>query len=166
VVTLLLVGLVGGQAYLGLSLPLIQSSLDGAGVAAFAFLLKLIFTALALGTGFVGGEVTPLFVMGATLGTALSGLLGADPVFMAAIGFTAVFAGASNTPLACTLMGVELFGGGGIIYLALGCFVAYLASGHRGIYVTQRVGTPKMFGFRAAVDASLEQLAERRADPR
>jgi H+/Cl- antiporter ClcA len=166
VVTLLLVGLVGGQDYLGLSLPLIQHSLDGAGVPTFAFLLKLLFTAVALGSGFVGGEVTPLFVMGATLGYTLGHVLGVDPIFMASVGFTAVFAGASNTPLACALMGVELFGGGGVVYLALGCFVAYLASGHRGIYVTQRVSTPKTVGFRGAVDASLEQLTERRADGR
>lgn len=129
--------------YLGLSLPLIHQSLDGTGVVALAFLLKLIFTALTLGTGFVGGEVTPLFVMGATLGYSLGGLLGIDPAWLASVGFVAVFAGASNTPLACALMGIELFGGGAAVYLVVGCFVAYLFSGAGGIYTTQRRESPK-----------------------
>ena len=65
---------------------------------------------------------------------------------MASIGFVAVFSGASNTPLACALMGVELFGGGSALYLILGTFVAYLASGHRSIYITQRVGCAQNVG--------------------
>ncbi len=140
---IVLLALIFGTDYLGLGLPLIQQALDGSGVPAYAFLLKLIFTAITLGSGFLGGEVTPLFVMGATLGSSLAGLLGLDPVTAASLGFVAVFAGASNTPLACTLMGVELFGGGGVVYVAVACFVAYLASGHRGIYGTQQVGASK-----------------------
>jgi H+/Cl- antiporter ClcA/CBS domain-containing protein len=135
--------LVGTQDYLGLSLPLIQHSLDGSGVVAQAFLLKLIFTALTLGSGFLGGEVTPLFVIGSTLGYTLAAPLGIDPAFLASIGFVAVFAGAANTPLACALMGIELFGGGAALYLFAGCAVAYLASGHRGIYMTQILSAPK-----------------------
>jgi H+/Cl- antiporter ClcA len=129
----------------------------------FAFLLKLVFTALTLGSGFLGGEVTPLFVIGATLGHALGGVLGVDPAFMASIGFVAVFAGASNTPLACALMAIELFGGGSPHYLFLGCVVAYLASGHRGIYVSQRIGSPKAAGLDIRADESLKALAERRS---
>ncbi len=129
--------------YLGLSLPLIRQSLDGTGVIALAFLLKLVFTAVTLGTGFVGGEVTPLFVIGATLGYSLGGVLGIDPAWLASVGFVAVFAGASNTPLACALMGIELFGGGAAVYVVVGCFVAYLFSGAGGIYSTQRRESPK-----------------------
>lgn len=129
--------------YLGLSLPLIRQSLDGTGVIALAFLLKLIFTAITLGTGFVGGEVTPLFVIGATLGYSLGGVLGIDPAWLASVGFVAVFAGASNTPLACALMGIELFGGGAAVYVVVGCFVAYLFSGAGGIYSAQRRESPK-----------------------
>ncbi|MFN8376636.1 MAG: CBS domain-containing protein [Anaerolineae bacterium] len=81
---------------------------------------------------------------------------------MASVGFVAVFAGASNTPLACTLMGLELFGGGAALYVALGCFVAYLASGHRGIYVTQLVDATKAAGFRVEADESLASVARRR----
>lgn len=154
--------LIGQRDYLGLSLPLIQQSVSGEGVAAFAFLLKLIFTAITLGSGFLGGEVTPLFVIGSTLGFTLGTLLGIDPAFLASIGFVAVFAGASNTPLACVLMGIELFGGGSALYLIVGCVIAYLASGHRGIYMTQLVNAPKSTHVRVLDNESLKALAERR----
>jgi H+/Cl- antiporter ClcA len=140
---LLIIGLaviVGSREYLGLSLPLIARSLEpeGAGPNAWAFALKLVFTAVTLGSGFVGGEVTPLFAIGAALGHTLGHLLGLDPAFTAALGFAAVFAGASKTPLACTVMGVELFGGGSVLYLLVACFTAYAVSGRRSIYSTQR----------------------------
>lgn len=163
---LILIGLtllLSRQDYLGLSLPLIRATMDGTGVEPFAFLLKIIFTGVTLGTGFLGGEVTPLFVIGSTLGYTLGSVLGIDPTFLAMAGFVAVFAGASNTPLACTLMGIELFGGGAAIYLAIACFVAYLASGHRGIYVTQHIGTPKTTAYQQHMDQSLETVAQHRA---
>lgn len=154
--------LTGTKDYLGLSLPLIQNSVNGTGVVLYAFLLKVIFTAITLGTGYLGGEVTPLFVVGSTLGYSLGHLLGVDPAFLASIGLVAVFAGASNTPLACAMMGIEIFGGGSPLYLVLGCVMAYLASGHRGIYVTQSVGSPKARGVDVLTDESLKALAARR----
>jgi H+/Cl- antiporter ClcA/CBS-domain-containing membrane protein len=162
---LVIIGLtlvLGTQDYLGLSLPLIQQSLNGAGVIALAFLLKIIFTSITLGTGFLGGEVTPLFVIGSTLGYTMGRVLGVDPVFMASIGFVSVFAGAANTPLACALMGIELFGGGSALYLVVGCVVAYLSSGLRSIYVTQRIGIPKVAVPYAKQDESVETIAKRR----
>jgi H+/Cl- antiporter ClcA len=80
---------------------------------------------------------------------------------MASVGFVAVFAGASNTPLACAIMGVELFGGGGAIYLIVGCVVAYLTSGHRGIYGTQRIDTPKYAAFSFDVEQPLNNQKRR-----
>lgn len=159
-----LVLLFNTQAYLGLSEELIEQSLTNASgdVPTFAFLLKLLFTALTLGSGFVGGEVTPLFVMGATLGHSLGAPLGVDPTWLAGVGFAAAFAGASNTPLACALMGVELFGSGSALYIALACVVAYLASGHRGIYATQRIDTPKNKRAVIQPEDSLEMAAKRR----
>ncbi|MEQ8672880.1 MAG: chloride channel protein [Aggregatilineales bacterium] len=139
--------LFGTTDYLGLSLPLISNSVNGTGVVTFAFLLKLLFTTVTLGSGYYGGEVTPLLVIGSTLGFTMGRLLGVDPAFMASIGLVSVFAGASNTPLASALMGIELVGGGAPLYIFLGCVVAYLASGHRGIYATQQVAFPKSFGF-------------------
>jgi H+/Cl- antiporter ClcA len=110
----------------------------------------------------MGGEVTPLFVIGATLGAALSALLGGPPGLLAAVGLVAVFAGASNTPLACAIMGIELFGSGATPYLFIGCVVAYLASGHRGIYMTQRVHHPKIALADLQPEENLRMLRARR----
>jgi H+/Cl- antiporter ClcA len=130
--------LVGNRDYLGLSLPLIGRAYVG-DVFLGAFALKLLFTTVTLGSGFQGGEVTPLFVIGATLGATAAHVFGGPPALFAAVGFVAVFAGATNTPLTCTVMGIELFGGGALPYLAVGCAVSYVFSAHRGIYEAQRV---------------------------
>ncbi len=137
---------VGDRLYNGLSTPLVELSFFGGPVPTWAFLGKLVFTAVTLGSGFVGGEVTPLFVMGATLGATLAGVLDVPVPLLAALGFVAVFAGAANTPLACTIMGVELFGGGAVAYFAVVCVVAYVFSSHRGIYSAQLLGDQKLPG--------------------
>jgi len=133
----------GTRDYLGLSLPLIEQAVTGGAVLWYAFALKLLFTVVTLGSGFQGGEVTPLFVIGATLGAALAGPLGVPTELLAAVGFVAVFGAATNTPLACTIMGLELFGSAALPYLAVGCVVAYVFSSHRGIYGAQRLATGK-----------------------
>ena len=96
-----------------------------------------------MSAGFKGGEVTPLFFIGAGLGHALAVPLGAPTDLFAAMGFIAIFAGATNTPLACTLMGIELFGAANSAYFAVACFVAYYCSGHTGIYMSQRIAESK-----------------------
>jgi len=128
---------IGTQRYVGLGIPVI--------VEAFAqplppwdWLGKFVFTVASLGSGFKGGEVTPLFYIGATLGNALAPLLHLPFAMLAGVGFVAVFAGAANTPLASTVMALELFGPAVGPYAALACVVAYLFSGHRGIYRAQR----------------------------
>ncbi|MCU1374147.1 MAG: Chloride channel protein [Actinomycetia bacterium] len=131
---------VGDRAYLGLSIPLITGALaGGAGIVAGAFALKLLFTSVSLGAGFQGGEVTPLFVIGATLGVTLGRLLDVPIPLLAAVGFVAVFAGATNTPLACTIMAIELFGAAVAVPAAIGCVVAFVVSADRGIYASQRI---------------------------
>lgn len=132
-----------GHDYLGLSLPLIDQSLAGHSMGFGVFALKIVFTAVTLGCAFPGGEVTPLLVVGATLGAALAAPLHVPVALLAAVGFVAVFAGAANTPLACTIMGVELFGAGAVVPLAIGCVIAYVFSNHRGIYPTQRISAAK-----------------------
>ncbi|MGO3872188.1 MAG: voltage-gated chloride channel family protein [Alcaligenes sp.] len=107
------------------------------------FLGKLGFTVLSLGSGFKGGEVTPLFYIGATLGNALAPLLDMPFSMMAGLGFVAVFAGAANVPIACTLMAMELFGTELGPLAAIACVAAYVFSGHAGIYHAQRVGHRK-----------------------
>lgn len=135
--------LVGTRDYLGLGVPYIVQSFSEEGVATWGFFWKIIFTAVTLSSGFKGGEVTPLFFMGAALGCTLGTLMGVPHDFMAALGFVAVFAGAANTPLACTLMGIELFGIENGVFLAIACCLSYIWSGHRGIYMSQRIDTPK-----------------------
>jgi len=167
---LLIIGLVfvlGTRDYLGIGVTSpeaggvsIVSSFEAGGAHWDSWWWKIVFTALALGSGFKGGEVTPLFFIGATLGNRLAALMGGPADLFAAVGFVAIFAGAANTPLACIVMGIELFGADASPYLAVGCVVAYLASGHSGIYLSQRVDTPKV-GV-ALGDASLRSMRDGR----
>lgn len=169
VLTVALVFILGTRDYLGLGVTSpdtggtsIVSSFQDGGADPFSWWWKIAFTALALGSGFKGGEVTPLFFIGAALGNRLAALLSAPVDLFAGLGFVAVFAGAANTPLACTVMGIELFGADAAPYLAVACFVAYLVSGHSGIYLSQRIGTPKVISVGVPVDASLRAVREAR----
>lgn len=138
--------LVGSTMYNGLGLETISASFHTA-LPSYAFLLKILFTVITLGAGFKGGEVTCLFFIGAALGNALSLFVPLPMAILAGMGFVAVFAGASNTPLACTIMGIELFGAGVEIYVGIACVMAYLFSGHGSIYSAQLVGTSKHPSF-------------------
>ncbi|MCO5937258.1 voltage-gated chloride channel family protein [Mucilaginibacter sp. RB4R14] len=142
--------ILGKPDYLGLGVDAeyigavtIASAFQHAGADAFSWLWKLVYTAITLGTGFKGGEVTPLFYIGSTLGNSLAELMNAPVGLFAALGFIAVFAGATNTPLACTLLGIELFGGEYAIFFAIACFTAYFFSGDGGIYSAQKVDLSK-----------------------
>ncbi len=142
--------LLGTFDYLGLGVSnpnpkgiSILSCFNVGGATYFSWFWKLLLTAITLGMGFKGGEVTPLFFMGAALGNTLAALSGSPIDLFAGLGFIAVFAGATNTPLACTLMGIELFGSENVIYYAVACFTAYYFSGHSGIYASQKLGVPK-----------------------
>jgi H+/Cl- antiporter ClcA len=130
------------------------------GVTSWSWFWKLVFTAITLGTGFKGGEVTPLFFIGAALGNTLAWMSGAPIDLFAALGFIAVFAGATNTPLACTIMGVELFGGEHIIYYAIACFIAYYFSGHSGIYSSQRISSSKIRSENTHIHTSIKHLRD------
>ena len=135
-----------GHRYTGLGIDVIEGAFLEQEVPQ-AFLLKIIFTAITLGAGFKGGEVTPLFFVGATLGSALSIFIDLPTGLLAGVGFVAVFASAANTPIATIFMGIELFGHEGghnaMIYIGLGCVVAYLFSGHSGIYSSQKISGVK-----------------------
>ena len=131
--------LLGTSDYLGLGIPMIVRSFSDAGVPDWAFVAKLVFTAITLGAGFLGGEVTPLFLIGAALGGVLAPLLGIPRELGAGVGMAAVFAAASNTPLALSIMAVELLGANVLPHVVIVCVVAYLISGHRSIYPSQRL---------------------------
>lgn len=121
----------------------IVSSFSAGGVEYFSWFWKLLLTAITLGTGFKGGEVTPLFFIGAALGNIIATVSGAPVDLFAGLGFIAVFAAATNTPLACTIMGVELFGANNVLFYAVACFTAYYFSGHSGIYSAQKIAVVK-----------------------
>ncbi len=140
----------------------IPSAFHPGGADTWSWLWKTIYTTLTIGTGFKGGEVTPLFYIGATLGNTLSVILNAPVSLFAALGFIAVFAGATNTPLACTFMGIELFGGEHALLFAVACFTAYFFSGHSGIYSSQQIAVSKISNGDAAGDASLALAMKRR----
>jgi len=128
--------------YIGLGIPVMLEAFQHP-LAPTDFLGKMAFTIASLGSGFKGGEVTPLFYIGATLGNALAPLLDVPFALLAAIGFVAVFAGAANTPIASTLMAMELFGAEIGVFAALACTMSYVCSGHAGIYRAQRVAHRK-----------------------
>ena len=128
--------ILGNNLYNNLSLGLLSSAFDG-NVPYLAFIIKLMLTTLCLGAGYQGGEVTPLFVIGATLGATLSNILGLPFAFSAALGLVGVFSGATNAPIACFMMYLELFGSNNIIFAMLVCMIAVFISGHKGIYTSQ-----------------------------
>jgi H+/Cl- antiporter ClcA len=134
----------GSTRYVGLGIPVIVNSFHGQ-LPPYDFALKILFTAVTLGAAFKGGEVTPLFFIGATLGNALSYFIPLPVGLLAGMGFVAVFAGAANTPLACIVMAIELFGSHCGVYVAIACIISYFFSGHRGIYGSQQIGQPKHF---------------------
>lgn len=141
-VIIFLVWLIDGSKYLGLGIPFIVQSFSEP-MPVYDFALKILFTVLTLSAGFKGGEVTPLFFIGALLGNSLSFLLPLPMGLLTGMGFVAVFAAATNTPLACTVMAMELFGSECAVFVAIACVVAYLMSGHNSIYGKQRIGESK-----------------------
>ncbi len=147
--------LVGTGDYLGLGMPTIERAFIDPNLPSYAFALKLIFTTVTLGAGFPGGEVTPLFFIGATLGSVLARLLGIPLELGAGVGLAAVFAASSNTPLAMSIMAVELLGAPVLPHVAIVCVVAYLLTGHRSIYPAQRL-------VRSKVGAKLKRMTSLR----
>jgi H+/Cl- antiporter ClcA len=130
---------IGTTKYIGLGIPIIESAFHQE-LPPYDFLLKLLFTVVTLSVGFKGGEVTPLFFIGATLGNALAIFALPLPIgLLSGMGFVAVFAGATKTPIACFLMAIELFGVESAVYTAIACIVAYLVSGNSSIYKNQKL---------------------------
>jgi H+/Cl- antiporter ClcA len=131
---MLVLALVAGRRYLGLSLPMYHQAVDGGGAEWYEPLLKLLFTAIALGTGWVGGEVVALFVIGSTLGASLATGLGAPSALAARAGAVAAFNGASGTALAGLAMSVELFGWRALAPTLLVAAGARLGAGRPDLY--------------------------------
>lgn len=143
--------------YIGLGIPAIVDSFENPS-GNLEFLLKILFTGFTLGAGFKGGEVTPLFFVGATLGSALSAVVPLPIALLAGMGFVAVFSGATHTPISCTIMGIELFGINCGIYIGIACVVAYFSSGTIGIYHSQIVKGPKFMLYEKIRRKNLKNL--------
>jgi H+/Cl- antiporter ClcA len=153
--------LMGTTKYIGLGIPTIETAFREP-LPPYDFLIKILLTTFTLGAGFKGGEVTPLFFIGATLGNALALFVPLPVALLAGMGFVAVFAGATNTPIACTLMGMELFGAECGVFIAIACVMAYLFSGHTGIYSSQLIGSPKHGLFGRSAGKRLSEISRRK----
>ena len=135
--------LVGNGDYNGAGMEVVERAMSGQ-VRSWAWLLKLLFTAVTIGFGFKGGEVVPSFFVGACFGCVLGGFLGLPAGFGAAIGLVAVFCGAVNCPIASVFLSIELFGTGDLLYFAMACAISYLLSGYCGLYSSQTILYSKM----------------------
>lgn len=136
---ILMTVMVGNYDYNGAGMEVIRRAVEDGEALPMAFLLKLLFTAVTLGSGYKGGEVVPSFFVGATFGCVMGPLLGLPAGFAAAIGLVAVFCACVNCPLASILLSVELFGSEGMLYFALACGISYMLSGYNGLYSSQTI---------------------------
>ena len=131
--------LVGNKDYNGSGLHIIEGIFHGEEVSKFAFILKIIFTAVTIGSGFKGGEIVPTLFIGATLGFTMADAVGLPVAFCAAIGMVALFGSVTNCPIATVFLALELFGGEGMLYYALAIFVAFVLSGYFSLYTGQKI---------------------------
>ena len=134
--------------YLGLGLDTINNAIDPSlhmqdNVHCYDFILKTVFTSLSLGAGGSGGIITPIFFVGATSGIAFGHVMGDNIALFAALGFVSVLAGTTNTPIASIIMGVELFGTNMANYAALSVVIAFLITGHRSVFQSQKMAFKK-----------------------
>ena len=148
-VLLVILATIFGTQYLGLGMGTIKEVLGPFplmhdSVPWYAFIAKTIFTSITLGVGGSGGIITPLFFIGATSGHLFGELIGSDHIAMfAALGFVSVLAGATNSPIAATIMAVELFGIEIAHYAAISAVISFLITGHRSVYASQLLAMKK-----------------------
>jgi H+/Cl- antiporter ClcA len=158
---LVLVGLtfVFSTDYLGLGLDTVQASLQGKDVKGYAFLVKAIFTSITLSFGGSGGIVTPIFFVGSTAGSLYGHVLGLDPGTFAALGLVSLLAGAANTPIAASIMAIELFGPQIGPYAAVACVISFLMTGHRSVYPSQVLAMTKSESLQVSIGKEMQQIS-------
>ena len=130
--------LVGDQTYNGTGMHVIEEAMEGH-VVPYAFLLKMLFTAITIGAGYKGGEIVPSFFIGATFGCLFGNILGFAPDLCAAVGMASLFCGVTNCPITSLLISFELFGYEGMPYYLLAIAFSYMLSGYYGLYSSQRI---------------------------
>jgi H+/Cl- antiporter ClcA len=129
--------------YLGLGLGTIKSALNGESVHWYSFIVKCLFTSISLAFGGSGGIVTPIFFVGSTSGNFFGQMFGLDVATFSAIGFVSILAGAANTPIAASILAIELFGASIAPYAAVSCVISFLITGHRSVYPSQILALKK-----------------------
>ncbi|HUN64869.1 MAG TPA: chloride channel protein [Bacteroidota bacterium] len=144
--------------YLGLGLGSVESSLRGEATDWYAFLVKPVFTSITLSFGGSGGIVTPIFFVGSTAGATFAHLLNLNVATFAAIGLVSVLAGAANTPIAASIMAVELFGPAIAPYATLACVVSFLITGHRSVYPSQVLSISKSPSLQVELGREIEEI--------
>jgi chloride channel protein, CIC family len=156
--SLIILAMIFSTEYLGLGLPIIERSLSGEMNMWYTFLLKIIFTAITLSFYGSGGIVTPILFIGATSGTLFADLFGLSRETFAALGFTAVLAGATNTPIASSIMAIEIFGRKIAPYASLACIVSFLITGYRSVYPSQILSTVKSGMLKTTMGQDIEDV--------
>lgn len=156
----LIIGLVYifSTRYLGLGTGTIEQTLKGENIIWYAFLVKGLFTAVTLSFGGSGGVITPIFFIGTTAGAAFAQLFGLDVSTFAAIGLVALLSGATNTPIASSIMAVELFGPSIAPYAALACIISFLMTGHRSVFPSQILGIRKSMSLNVDIGKDMEKI--------
>lgn len=138
-VAIVVLTLIFGRDYNGAGTNIIDSAIAGGKIVPYAFLLKMVFTAITIGFGYKGGEIVPTFFIGSTFGSVFGALLGLDPGFSAAIGMVTLFCSVVNCPIASIIMSVEIFGSDLVLYFAVACAIGYALSGYFGLYSSQKI---------------------------
>lgn len=155
---LIVLTLIFSTNYLGLGLGRIQYALEGGRILWYVFLLKIIFTSITLNFGGSGGIVTPIFFIGATAGAFFGRALGVDPATFAAIGMVSLLAGAANTPIAASIMAVEIFGAKVAPYAAVACVISFIMTGHRSVYPSQILAIHKTASLDVTLGKEIDEI--------
>lgn len=136
--------IVGNTDYNGAGMNIVYDAVEGGTAPPFAFVLKMIFTAITLSVGFKGGEIVPTLFIGSTFGVFISPILGLNPSFAAAVALIALFCGVVNCPLASVILSIELFGAEGLLYFSIAAAVSYFFSGNYSLYSGQKMVFSKL----------------------
>lgn len=139
ILIIILTAIVGNYNYNGAGMEIIVNAVEKGQADPFAFLIKILFTAITLSAGFKGGEIIPTFYIGSTFGVFIAPLLGINPSFAAAVALIAMFCGVVNCPVASLLLGIELFGIEGVLFYGIAIAVSYIVSGNYSLYTSQKI---------------------------
>ena len=144
--------------YLGLGMNTTESILKGGEIIWYAFIIKIIFTAITFNAGGSGGVVTPIFFIGASAGSLYAEIFHLDRATFAAFGALGLMAGATNTPIAASIMSMELFGTELAPYATIVCAISFLMTGHRSVYPYQLLSVKKSEVLQVELGKEMEKI--------